>query len=305
MMDRLEAMSVFRKVVDEGSFTGAAKALRMPLASVSRRVSELESHLGSRLLTRSTRKLALTDAGMAYLAAARRILEDVEQAERAAAGEYLVPRGELVVTAPLMFGRLHLLPVVNAFLASHPEINVRLVLSDRNLHLIEDQVDLGLRIGALPDSDLVATRLGSMRTVVCAAPSLLAAHGCPREPGQLADMPVVCFDVGFLSTGWRFRDPETGLSFEQPVMPRLSVSTANAAVEAAMAGTGVARLLAYQAHDAVTRGALKLVLEDYEPEPSPVHLIHAGRELLPLKTRAFLDFAAPRLRQALAGLEAG
>lgn len=304
-MDRLEAMSVFRSVVDEGSFTAAAKALRMPLASVSRKVSELESHLGSRLLTRSTRKLALTDAGMAYLTAARRILEEVEQAERAAAGEYLVPRGELVVTAPLMFGRLHVLPVVNDFLASHPEINVRLVLSDRNLHLIEDQVDLGLRIGALPDSDLVATRLGSMRTVVCAAPSLLAAHGCPRHPRELTGMPAVCFDVGVLAAGWRFNDPRTDMPFEVPVTPRLAVTTANAAVTAALAGTGLARLLAYQVHEAVEQGALRLVLEDFELEPAPVHLIHAGRELLPLKTRAFLDYAAPRLRRSLAEIAAG
>lgn len=299
-MDRLEAMSVFRSVVDEGSFTAAAKALRMPLASVSRKVSELESHLGSRLLTRSTRKLALTDAGMAYLASARRILEDVEQAERAAAGEYLVPRGELVVTAPLMFGRLHLLPVVNAFLAAHPEINVRLVLSDRNLHLIEDQVDLGLRVATLPDSDLVATRLGAMRTVICTAPSMLAAHGCPRHPHDLVKMPCVCFNFGAPTVGWRFHDPETALPFEVAVTPRLAVTTAATAVEAAIAGTGAARLLAYQCHTAVQQGALRLVLEDFEPEPLPVHLIHAGRELLPLKTRAFLDFATPRLRRVLA-----
>jgi DNA-binding transcriptional LysR family regulator len=167
-MDRLEAMSIWMRVAETGSFSAASRQLGMPLATVSRKVGELEAHLGTKLLTRSTRKVALTEAGAIYLSSAKRILEDVDETERIAAGEFEHPRGELVLTAPVLFGRLHILPLVTDFLALHPDIRVRLVLSDRNLHLIDDHVDAALRIGPLPDSRMVATRIGSMRTVVCA-----------------------------------------------------------------------------------------------------------------------------------------
>jgi DNA-binding transcriptional LysR family regulator len=298
-MDRLEAMAVLRAVVDRGSFTAAARALGMPLASASRKVAELEAHLGTRLLTRSTRRLALTDAGLAYADAARRILGDIEEAERAAAGEYQTPRGELVVTAPILFGRLHVLPIVTDFLALHPDINVRMLLSDRNLHLIEDHVDIGIRIGPLPVSDLVATRVGSMRMVTCAAPSLLAAHGTPDHPRQLADLPCVSFDMQAPATLWHFRDGVDGGPFTVPVAPRLSATTASTAMSAAVSGTGVTRLYHYQVVDAVRLGALEVILPAFEPEALPVHLIHATPRRMPLKTRVFLDFAAGRLRESL------
>lgn len=284
-MDRLDAMAVLLKVIDKGSFSAASRELGMPLATVSRKVNELETYLGTRLLVRTTRSVAPTEAGAAYGAKARRILEEIDETERAAAGEFQVPRGELVVTAPILFGRLHILPIVTEFLAAYPEINIRLMLSDRNLQLVEEHVDLAARIGVLPDSSMVATRVGSMRMVTCAAPKLLAEHGVPRSPGDLSALPRVHFEFS-----------------PAPSDARLSVTTAEAAVQAACDGVGATRVYHYQCAAAVRSGLLRLILEDFEPEPVPVHLLHAGRGALPTKTRFFLDFAAQRLRARLASL---
>jgi DNA-binding transcriptional LysR family regulator len=204
-MDRLEAMTILLRVVDKGSFSAASRDLGVPLATVSRKVNDLEGHLGTRLLVRTTRKVALTDAGAAYVASARRILDEVDEIERVAAGEFHVPRGELILTAPVLFGRLHVLPIVTEFLAAYPEINIRLLFSDRNLHLIEDHVDMAVRIGSLPDSTMIATRVGSMRTVVCASPKLLAGHGMPKSPEEIAGLPCVNFEFLSPTSSWLFR----------------------------------------------------------------------------------------------------
>ncbi len=302
-MDRLEAMSILVATVEKGSFTAASKALKIPLATVSRKVGELETHLGAQLLLRTTRKLSLTDAGRAYVAASRRILEDVGEAERVVTGEYDTPSGELVLTAPVLFGRLHLLPVIADFLAAYPDITVRLSLSDRNLHLLDDHVDMAVRIGALPDSGMIATRIGSMRTVVCASPKLLDGHGAPDRPEDLVAMPCISFE--FLAGGadvWIFRRPGGAGTINLPVTPRLSVTTAEAAVWAASQGVGATRVLHYQCAEAVRAGALRILLPDFEPASQPIHLTHAARSVLPLKMRSFLDFASERLRRSLDGL---
>lgn len=296
-MDRIEAMAIFIAVVEKGSFSAVSKALRMPLATVSRKVADLEAHLGTKLLIRTTRKLALTQAGIAYTAAAKRILEDIAETERHAAGEIHRPSGELILTAPVLLGRLHLLPIVTDFLAAYPAIDVRLILSDRNLHLIDDHIDLALRTGALADSSAIATRLGTLRMVVCASPKLLAAHGTPKTPMDLSALPCVNFDALASTTSWTF--PSGASRIDVPVHTRLCVTTAEAAVWAAIQGIGATRLLHYQCAEALGQGSLKLILQDYEPPPLPVHLIHAGRGTLPLKMRAFLDFATPRLKQQL------
>lgn len=298
-MDRLEAMSLLLGVIERGSFTAASRHMRVPLATLSRKVSELEAHLGTKLLVRTTRKLALTDAGAAYLSAARRILEQVDEAERTAAGAFSTPRGELVLTAPVLFGRLQILPIVAEFLRTYPEINIRLLLSDRNLHLVEDHVDMAVRIGVLPDSSTIATRVGSMRRVVCVSPTLFAANGTPKTPEDLTKLPCVNFDFPSPRPTWRFHRERSSDVFDLPIQPRLSVSTAEAAVWAAAEGVGVTRVLQYQCAEAVRAGHLKLILEDFEPEPLPVHLLHAARGELPTKMRAFLDFAAARLRPRL------
>ena len=286
-------------VTDTGSLSSASRALSVPLATLSRKISDLEALLGTRLLIRTTRKLTLTDAGVAYVAAARRILEQVDEAERDAVGEFITPKGELVITAPLMFGRLHVLPVVAEFLAAFPEIRIRLVLSDRNVDLIDDRVDMAVRIGALPDSAMVATRIGTMRTVTCASPAVLARHGEPAHPEALAGYPCIKVETPMPAPSWRFRGARGGGPVDVAIQPRLSVTTPEAAVDAAAHGVGVARVLHYQVARAVQGGALRMVLEGFEPEPAPVHLVHASRGLMPLKMRRFLDFAAPRLKALL------
>ncbi|WP_428394178.1 LysR family transcriptional regulator [Lichenicoccus sp.] len=299
-MDRFEAMRVLVLSVDRGSFSAASRELRMPLATVSRKVSELEAHLGTRLLVRTTRSLATTDAGRAYLASSRRILEELDEAERVAAGEFRAPRGELVLTAPIVFGRLHILPILAEFLAAYTEINVRLHLSDRNLDLVGEHVDMAVRIGPLPDSSMVATRVGSMRIVVCVSPELLAGHGEPQSPEDLAALPCVGF-APVQAASWRLLNGATGTT-QVAINPRLSVSTADAAVWAAIRGVGVTRVLHYQCANALRDGSLRLILAEFEPEPLPVHLLHAARGDLPLKMRVFLDFATARLRDTLKSL---
>jgi DNA-binding transcriptional LysR family regulator len=298
-VDRFEAMSTLLTIVEKGSLSGAGRALRVPVTTISRRISQLEASLGTQLLIRTTRKLTLTDAGVAFVEAARRIVGQVEEAEREAAGEFLAPRGELVVTAPVLFGRLYVLPVVADFLAELVEINVRLVLSDRNVHLVEDRVDMAVRIGKLPDSTLVATRIGSMRTVICASPKLLAVHGVPQAPEALQRFPCVAVDTAMPIAAWWVRKAKTGTVVEIPVVPRLTVSTAEAATEAAVRHVGATRLLHYQVAGAVQADNLRIILEAFELEPSPIHLVHAARDHMPLKMRRFIDFAAPRLKEML------
>lgn len=298
-MDRLEAMSILVAAVETGTLSAASRRLGMPLPTVSRKVSELEAHLATRLLTRSTRKLTLTDAGAAYVEACKRILEQVGEAERAASGEYSAPRGDLIVTAPIVFGRLHVLPVIDDFLATFAEIDIRLVLSDRNAHLIDDHIDVAARIGALPDSSLIATRVGAVRRVVCGSPAYFAAHGRPKIPADLSALACVTHDGPTATSSWSFTKRGTRSEQVVPIRSRLSVNTAEAAIDAAAAGVGVTRVLSYQVEEAVRAGGLQIVLEKFEPESVPVNLVHSGQGLPPRKLRAFLDFAVPRLRKRL------
>ena len=300
-MDRLEAMTILVAVVETGSFTAAGRRLGMPLPSVSRKLAELEAYLGgTRLLTRSTRRLSLTDAGADYVAACKRILEDIHVADRKASGEYVAPKGELVLTAPIVFGRLHVVPVVSAFLATYPDIHVRLLLNDRNAQLLDDHIDLAVRIGVLPDSASVAVQVGFVRWVVCASPDFLAAHGEPKAPADLAKLDCVTFDVAGVASSWVFAGKAGGRSVA--VRSRLSVNTAEAALDAAEQGVGLTRVLSYQAAPRIAQGGLVEVLEAFEPAPAPVSLLHLPQQTLPLKTRSFIDFAAPRLKARLAAI---
>ena len=296
-MDRLAAMAVFVEAVDQGSLSAAGRRLGLPLATVSRRLSELETHIGTRLLVRSTRQLALTDAGQAYLGACRRILEEVSEAERAAAGEYVAPRGELVITAPMVFGRMHVLPMIGGFLRQYPDVDVRLVLGDRPLNLLDEHVDLAVRIGALPDSSLVAVRVGEVRRVVCASPGYLAERGVPERPGDLAGHDGITFDGLRSPLPWVFRVDRTEVAI--PIRSRLTVNTANAAIDAAVDGLGVTRVLSYQIADELRSGALQAVLLNYEPAAWPVQLVYARQGRLPVKLRAFIDAIAPALRDRM------
>ncbi|MBL8330919.1 MAG: LysR family transcriptional regulator [Rubrivivax sp.] len=300
-MDRLEAMNVFAATVDGGSLSAAGRRLNLPLASVSRKLAELEAHLKTRLLTRSTRRLELTDAGRDYLAACRQILEQVDEAERAASGAYAKVSGQLVLSAPIVFGRLHLVPVAAAFLEAHAEVDLQLRLSDRNVNLIEEHVDAALRIGTLPDSNLVATPVGAVGRVVCASPAYLQRFGTPQSLAELQAHRCISFEGLEAASSWTFTDGD-GTRRRVPLRCRLSVSTADAAIEAALLGLGPTRVLSYQVAEALRDGRLVRLLAHAEPPAVPASLIYAGQGRLPMKTRAFIDFAAGRLRDRLSSL---
>ena len=298
-MDRLEAMAMLVSSVEEGSLSAAARKLRIPVATLTRNVNDLEATVGTKLLVRTTRKLLLTDAGADYVAAARRILEQVDEQERRAAGEFTNPRGELVVTTPVQVARLRVLPVINRFLTQFPEIRIQLLQSDRNIDLVDSHADVAIRIGRLGDSSLVATRVGILRVVVVASPQLLKKHGVPRSPKDLHGYPRVVFNSPFLSP-WRFRHPDTNEIHTVSDTPRLLVSSPDAAADAAIDGVGATLLLEHDLAEAVRAGKLRFILQEFEVDPIPVHLVHLSRDMMPVKLRRFIDFAVPKLREALA-----
>lgn len=301
-MDRLEAMAILVATVESGSFSAASRRMSVPLPTVSRKLAALEEHLGVRLLMRSSRSLTLTEAGMSYLQSCRQILEQVTEAERSVAGEYSIPRGELVVSAPVVFGRLHLLPIINDFLASFPQINTRLILTDKVMHLVDDHIDVAVRVGQLQDSSMVATQVGTVCRVVCASPEYLASHGKPTHPCDLTEHSCVNFEGLPSGPLWSFSPTATPMDpITVMVKPRLSVNTAEAAIDSAIANVGLTHVLSYQIANAVEQQKLRLVLREFEPTPLPVSLVHAGQSPLPVKTRSFFDFVAPRLRAALLG----
>jgi DNA-binding transcriptional LysR family regulator len=227
------------------------------------------------------------------------LLGEVEETERAVRGEYTEPRGALTMTAPLVFGRLHVVPVVSAFLSRFPDITVRLILTDRALDLVEDHVDLAVRISHLPDSDLVTARLGTVTRVVCGSPDFLAAHGTPHTLSDLAEIPCVTFSDLAAGPAWHFATSDRKAVQVVRVRSRLQVNTAEAALDAAAAGVGLTQVLSYQAAPLVAAGSQVLVLRSFELDPVPVSVVHVGHGRLPLKLRSFLDFATPRIRASL------
>jgi len=296
-MDRLEAMTILVAAAETGSLSAAGRRLGTPLATVSRRVAELEDRLKTRLVQRG-RRLSLTEAGRDYVAACRRILEEIAEAERIAAGEYRAPQGELTLSAPAVMGRSHVLPVVEEFLRAFPQIRVRLQLTDRHANFADEAVDLAVRIGEPADSaSLIAARLGLIRLSLCASPAYLARRGTPLTPADLAAHDCVVHDTHPAAHHWRFFGDGPPQTVEVP--SRLSVSLGEASVAAALAGAGVARALSYLIDDLAEAGALVRLLEAYEPPPIPVSLVYPAQRQAPQKLRAFLDFAAPRLRERL------
>ena len=298
-MDRLEAMSTFLTVVEQGSLSAAARRLKTPLTTVSRNVSELESHLRAKLFNRSNRQLVLTDAGTSYLAACKRILADVTEAERMASGEYTSPTGELTVTTPLGLGRVILMPIIADFLKTYPDIKIRMIPTNQRLNLAQEQIDVAVRIGELPDSSLVAVRLGMTRRVFCASPAYLAARGTPRTPEDLAGHDCISLTGFTLPDIWTVvRDKAT---IAVPVNTRLVVGSSEAGYAAARAGLGISIAFAYQLAATPEEGALTTVLDEFQPPAVPINLLYVADRFLPIKIRAFLDFAAPRLKRVFAG----
>jgi DNA-binding transcriptional LysR family regulator len=298
-VDRLEAMSVLVAATEAGSLSAAARKLGRPLTTISRKILELEAHLNVQLLNRSSRKLSLTEAGRDYVASCRRILDDVGEAERSAAGEYSAPTGDLTITAPLIFGRLCVIPILAEFLQAYPGISVQLLLADRIFNLFDEQVDLAIRVSKLPDSSLVATKVGSSRRVVCGSPSYFATRGIPGRPAEIRAHDCITF-AGWMSPEvWTFGADKSCVSVA--IQSRLVVNTAEAALDAAIAGIGITCALSYQIADAVEAGALAVILKEFEPEPVPVSIVYAAGRRLPHKLRAFCSFAAPRLKKRLSG----
>lgn len=296
-MDRFEAMRTLVAAVDGGSLSAASRNLNLPLPTVSRRVSDLETMLGSQLVVRTSRKLLLTEAGLAYVDSARRVLEELAEAERAASGEYRAPRGELLITAPIMFGKMHVAPIIHDFLGAYPEVTVRLALTDGVVDLVESRVDVAVRLGQLPDSTLIAKRVGEVRWVTCASPDYIARRGTLASPEELPAHECIAYEGLELWRDWTFAGPRG----EQTIIirPRYSVNTADAVIAGAAAGLGIAYIISYQVADSVRDGVLVPILREWAPPSFPVQIVHTSRAHQPLKLRAFLDFVAPRLQERL------
>jgi DNA-binding transcriptional LysR family regulator len=286
-MDRFDAMQAFVAVADLHGFAPAARKLGLSPSAVTRLIAALEDRLGARLLQRTTRQVALTDIGARYLERARRILADVEEAEGAAEGERIRPSGRLVVSAPVGFGRLHVSPVMSAYLKRYPEVSSELRLADRMINLVEDGVDLAVRIGHLADSTLVARHVGEMRRIVVASSGYLEAHGEPKTPEAIASHETIQFGATAAPPDWRFvRD---GSEVRVTPAPRFITNSSDAAIQYAEAGGGLTRVMFYQAADALKKGRLRIVLAKFEQPPLPIHLVYPTSRLLSAKVRTFID----------------
>jgi len=294
-MDHLESLRAFVAVADSAGFASAARKLRLSAPAVTRAVAAIEARLGAQLLHRSTRSVRLTEVGARFLDDCRRILAELDEAEASAGGAHAAPQGQLAITAPSIFGRMHVAPILFDFLALHPGLSVRSLFVDRVVNLLDEGFDVALRIARLPDSSLTAVPVGSVRRVVVASPDYLARRGVPREPADLAGHDAVGFSQdGGANAPWAFyRNGQRELA--EPRM-QLIANAGEVGIDAAIRGLGVARALAYQVDADVLAGRLKIVLAEFEPQPIPVHLVHVAGRKAPAKVRAFIDFAAERLR---------
>ncbi|WP_437597861.1 LysR family transcriptional regulator [Sorangium sp. So ce590] len=293
-MDRLDTLRVFVAVAEEEGFAPAARRLSMSPPAVTRAISALEERIGTRLLHRTTRVVRLTEAGARFLADCKRILGELEEAEASAAGSHAALRGQIGVTAPVMFGRMFVAPVVFDFLARHPRVSARTLLVDRIVDMLDEGLDVAVRIAHLPDSSLTAIRVGSVRRVVCASPGYLAARGAPAAPADLAQLDTISFSPTGAPAEWSFA---SGARVEKVLPPsQLLVNTADVAIAAAVAGRGLARVLSYQIGPELRDGRLSIVLPAFEPPPVPIHVVHAEGRRAAARVRAFVDFLVERLR---------
>lgn len=286
-MDRIDSMRAFVAVADLQGFAPAARKLGLSASAVTRLIASLENHLGARLLQRTTRSVTLTDVGARYLERARRILGDLEEAENSVQAERSKPSGRLIVSAPLMFGRLHVGPVMSAYLKQYPDVSAELRLSDRTVNLVEEGIDLAVRIGHLADSSVIARAVGDMRRVVVASPRYLKARGTPQKLSDLADHEVIQFSGSSALAEWRFM--ENGREIRVPNTSRFATNSTDAAVLHAEQGGGLISVLAYQVAESLKAGRLKIVLAKYELPAMPIHLVYPTSRLLSAKVRAFID----------------
>ena len=293
-MDRLQAMTTFVAVVDSGGFASAARKLNLSPPVVTRAVAELEERLGLRLLTRTTRVVRVTDAGARFADDCRRILGDIEEAETAAAGTNAAPRGTLTLTAPVLFGHLYVTPILVDYLQRFPEVDAQCLFLDRVVNVVDEGIDVAVRVGELPDSSLQATRVGRVRRVLVASPAYLKAHGAPQRPEALVDHCIVLASAVTPVPEWRFS--EAGKPLLQRLHARMRTTSNDSAIAAAVAGLGITRLLSYQVAAHLKTGALQIVLEDFEAAALPVHVVHHEGRRATQKVRSFIDLAVDTLR---------
>lgn len=293
-MDRFHVMAVFVAVAEEESFAAAGRRLRMSPPAVTRAVADLEERLGVRLLTRTTRLVRTTDAGARYLEDARRILHEADEADEAAAGINATPRGHLAVTAPALFGKLYVMPIITAYQHTFMETTVSALFVDRVVNLLDEGLDVGLRIGSLPDSSLRAIRVGQVRRVICAAPGYLKKHGLPKTPADLAGHQIIAATAVSAGSEWTFANGKQKIGVK--LNPRILVNTNDGALEAAKDGFGLTRLISYQVASELASGKLKTVLSEYEEAPLPIHVIHREGRHGSAKVRSFVDLAVEKLR---------
>jgi DNA-binding transcriptional LysR family regulator len=296
-MDRLDAMSVIVAVADTGSISAASRRLKSPIATISRKIAEFESRFKVQLFQRTSRRMTLTDAGRSYVEACKHIIEQVDDAEREVSGEYRIPKGEMAVTAPWGLGHTHLLPLAAEFLEAYPDISLRLMLTDTIVNMVGESIDVALRVGSLPDSSMIATRIGSIRIVVCGSPGYLKARGRPKQLSELSKHDCIAIDDHAAPAVWKFEGGNRARV--APIRSRLCVNTSEAAVLAATTGAGLARVMSYKMADAMRAGKLAIVLEEFEPQPLPLHIVYAPRKPMPLKLRTFLNWMTPRLKDRL------
>ena len=296
-MDRFNAMNIFVRVAEEQGFAAAARNLNISPAAVTRTIAQLEEIIGARLLVRTTRSVTLTEAGNRYLADCKRLLSDLKEVEAAAGGAYAKPSGMLTITAPVQFGQMHVTPIVGAYLDEYPDMRARLLLFDRIVNIVEEGIDLAVRIGDLADSSLSAVRVGQVGQIVCASPDYLARYGMPHHPSDLASYRIVATTGSSRGLDWRFKSIHAG-GRKISVLPdaQWQTNSIEAARNAALDGWGIVRMLSYQAAPYLADGRLITVLGDYAPDPVPIHLVHPEGRNAPAKVRTFIDMAVETLR---------
>ncbi len=292
-MDRIHAMRVLVRIADTGGFAEAARQMNLSPPAVTRAIAGLEDFIGARLLTRTTRAVKLTDVGRRYVDDCRQILSAIEDAEAAAAGSYAKPTGVITITASVLFGQIYVVPIVTEFLDAYPEVTGRLLFLDRVTNLVDEGIDVAIRIGHLPDSSQAAIKVGSVRRVICGAPAYFERHGAPAAPADLARHRIIAATSAWTSLDWRFgQQSKTAIQ----VRPALFCNSNEGAITAARSGWGLARVLSYQIGPDLLNGTLQTALEAFEEDPLPIHIVHPEGRNASAKVRAFVDFAAERLR---------
>lgn len=292
-MDRIHAMRVLVRIADTGGFAETARQLNLSPPAVTRAVAALEDLIGARLLTRTTRSVKLTEAGRRYVDDCRQILSAIEDAEAAAAGSYAKPTGVITITASVLFGQIYIVPIVTEFLDAYPEVTGRLLFLDRVTNLVDEGIDVAIRIGHLPDSSQAAIKVGSVRRVICGAPAYFERHGAPAEPADLTRHRIIAATSAWTSLDWRFGKQSRTVT---PVRPALFCNSNEGAISAVRSGWGLARVLSYQIGPDLLNGTLQTTLDEFEEEPLPIHIVHPEGRHASAKVRAFVDFAAERLR---------